>query len=85
MTTAPQPEGPSVTIPLRELQNLITLEGFGCACEPTGPCRTCRAREVLRRTLAPLVEKYAALAAPEVSAPVAASSRERAKNDLRRM
>jgi hypothetical protein len=67
-------EAPSL---LQELQEAISLEGFGCACTPDANCTTCRARVVLSRVVQPILDKHAALTqpptpqAPAVAVPVA--------------
>lgn len=61
---------------IAELREAIDLDGFGCACEPKIQCGTCKARDVLRKVIGPIVAKYAAreaLAAAPQAQEVAAS------------
>ena len=43
-----------------ELAAEMTLDGFGCACEPRKQCGTCRARDVLTKALSPMLRRLRA-------------------------
>ena len=43
-----------------ELAAEMTLDGFGCACEPRKQCGTCRARDVLAKALSPMLRRLRA-------------------------
>ena len=43
-----------------ELAAEMTLDGFGCACEPSKQCGTCRARDVLTKALSPMLRRLRA-------------------------
>jgi hypothetical protein len=49
---------------LAELDDAISLEGFGCSCEPRFPCATCKARDVLSIVRKPLEKLRAVLSQP---------------------
>jgi hypothetical protein len=40
-----------------ELSVALALEDFGCACEPTYQCGTCKARDILDKALGPLLRE----------------------------
>lgn len=53
---------------LAEMEDAINCEGFGCACYVGYQCHTCRARDVLEKTVRKPFDKLrAALAQPSVS------------------
>ena len=43
-----------------ELAAEMTLDGFGCACEPRKQCGTCHARDVLTKALSPMLRRLRA-------------------------
>lgn len=45
---------------LAELREAVALEGFGCACTPTGLCGTCRSRDVLSKVIGPILKRWEA-------------------------
>lgn len=50
---------------LAELEDAMNLEGFGCACVPYYTCHTCRARDVLEKTVRKPFDKLRAAIAAE--------------------
>jgi hypothetical protein len=44
---------------IERLRGCKTLEGFGCACEPSFTCGTCKARQTLEKALGKLPEEAA--------------------------
>ena len=40
-----------------KLSVALALEDFGCACEPTYQCGTCKARDILDKALGPLLRE----------------------------
>lgn len=47
----------SVVEALRELEDALSAEGFGCACMPDYQCKTCRARALLEQHMGPAVRR----------------------------
>lgn len=37
------------------LEYAMSLDGFGCACEPARKCGTCQARDTVKKALGPLL------------------------------
>lgn len=52
------------------------LEGFGCACEPTYQCGTCKARDILDKALGPLLRELRSNAVANSAGACASPGRE---------
>ena len=44
---------------IARLRDGMTLEGFGCACEPTFQCGTCKARDTVRKVFGNSIDEAA--------------------------